>query len=681
MAINFPNSPVLNEVHQVSDGPSWVWNGTTWDLIQQTSDNGADILVYTPAGTGAVATTVKAKLDTVISIKDFGAAGDGTTDDYVAVTAAINAGTGKTVDGGGATYRMDTAVVWTSQNVTVQNAVFDLSNMSDATDDLITFAGTEATPTLLTGNAVATASVLTVASTTTFTAEQYAWLESDTVWESGQTVLLGQYVKIKSVDSATQLTLYADLLYDFTTAANAQVSAVTSKDRITFRDCKFIGSNANHESALNFTLCSNVVVESCYFEFCDYVAVRVNRTVNFAANACTVRYARNTGTSYGFAVVNGSYSVRVANSYGEDLRHFVTVGDNDGVCLFVTVTGNHIYGCQDAGIDAHSACDFMVITSNTIEGASIDGGQLDGIICQGLNCVISNNLLVGIRRHAIFHQNLVDMGIGSTVITGNTILNAGGDAGAEAAINVTQAGTSVLGGVTITGNTAPSTICSYGIYLYGTTANVENVVISGNSMSGMTVNGIYLRIAATFTLNRVTVTGNALEGNSATGTGVYLLGTSTINLTNVTITGNVIDDFVFPIRASLCDEVIETGNILLNFTDPYQVETNCTNIRLDSRRMVTRTITNATDTLEEDDDYLIANRAGTVTLTLRGAPVFAGKIISLKTIQAQTVVSGASDVVPLIGGAAGTAILPATDGAWAELRSDGTSWIIMKSGT
>jgi len=49
---------------------------------------------YTPAGTGAVATTVQAKLRETVSVKDFGAVGNGTTDETTAIQAALNVNSG-----------------------------------------------------------------------------------------------------------------------------------------------------------------------------------------------------------------------------------------------------------------------------------------------------------------------------------------------------------------------------------------------------------------------------------------------------------------------------------------------------------------------------------------------------------------------------------------------------------
>lgn len=89
------------------------------------------------------------------------------------------------------------------------------------------------------------------------------------------------------------------------------------------------------------------------------------------------------------------------------------------------------------------------------------------------------------------------------------------------------------------------------------------------------------------------------------------------------------------------------------------------------------TKTGTSGTVGAAESSTIFNASGTFTATLPAAAGYPGRWWYCKSIANQSVISASSNVVPLAGGAAGTAILSATAGKWATLQSDGANWQIM----
>jgi hypothetical protein len=86
---------------------------------------GSSLVVYTPAGTGAVATTVQAKLRELVSAKDFGIVGNG-SDETIKLQYAFNAAIGKTIIfEAGKTYGYTQLTIKANTQVVTYGAVFN----------------------------------------------------------------------------------------------------------------------------------------------------------------------------------------------------------------------------------------------------------------------------------------------------------------------------------------------------------------------------------------------------------------------------------------------------------------------------------------------------------------------------------------------------------------------------
>lgn len=82
-------------------------------------------------------------------------------------------------------------------------------------------------------------------------------------------------------------------------------------------------------------------------------------------------------------------------------------------------------------------------------------------------------------------------------------------------------------------------------------------------------------------------------------------------------------------------------------------------------------------TVANGETWLINNKAGsTCTVTLPTASSNTGRVLHFQNYQAFTLVSASANVIPLVGGAASTAILSNVAGDTATLVCNGTNWVM-----
>jgi hypothetical protein len=163
-----------------------------------------------------------------------------------------------------------------------------------------------------------------------------------------------------------------------------------------------------------------------------------------------------------------------------------------------------------------------------------------------------------------------------------------------------------------------------------------------------------------------------------TGTVSRVGGTGTVN--GITLTGNVTSSGDLLLGGVLSNIVLSTQTI-----GPLNIATRSSGVLSTANggtgmAAVTVVTKVANFSLADNEGWVINNKSGsTCTVTLPAASAWGGRAVTFKNLQTQTVVSASSNVAPIDSATPGTAILPATVGAWATLVSDGTNWVVMAS--
>ena len=647
----------------------------------------------------ASVTDIESKLDSWVSLKDYGAVGDGTTNDQVAIQAALDAANGKVIDGGNLVYKINAPITLTDSNTVIKNATFDFSSMPDqgsSPDRCFTIYGSIGTAIALTANTNFNGATVSVASTTGFAANDLVFLKSTKVWDSGTGATYGQYARIKAISSGTVFTLYDSVAMSFTTADSATVAKVTPVKNVVVDHVSFIGSDASNQNALYVQYGENVTVTNCDFRLFPYAAVAYYRCYQSTIDKCRQRNASGVGLAYAYALIDGCYSCSILNSWGEDNRHTVTIGGTNGITMFSKVIGCHASGSKDAGFDSHPASMHTLFMGNHVTNSSSRFGSSahDGLISQGANTTFIGNTVINPLGTGIFYQPLFQDGTYSGVsISDNVIeLDPSGDGSTGIGIYV-QMGATVgptdLNGVVIKNNRVTggngNTEGVFGIYVQSLKASSElnGLIIEGNYVklgNATSAYPLYVRANAAGAIIRdIVVSGNVLKADNSAYAAYFLSSNATSTILNVTGANNILDSDVYAIylggagainKVNLGQNIISAPNLVSNNgADNVLLSNTNTNGIL--------TGTGSTHSDFSEYDWYIFNRVGTVTVTLPTASVSKGRTLHFKTINAQSVVSASSNVESLITNTPSTSILPATDGAWATLYCDGSTWVIM----
>ena len=420
-------------------------------------------VTYDPPFTGAVAYPVCEKLEQTVSVKDFGATGNGTTDDTAAIQLALNSGAKKIYAPAGTYKILGTLTIPTGVCLDgdgPEQTIFDGSSTTYAAlssgRHIQTAEGSYTELPALSVSPSKGATTLTFVSAPSLQVNDVFLIYNPTDysysgWRSYYRA--GEYLRVARV-SGSVVTLQGTLADSYTTAA-VSLYRYDGMTTCTLSNFKLIGLNDLSNPVFGLNLISGVdsLVDNVKVTNCSYTSISAQRCFNISLTNCTAteNFANSaSGGEYGLTISN-SHIVHVIGGYYASFRHGITTGGGTGIgrvtCRYVVINGAHVTGANGVQVmDFHGNTEYSTISNCTIDGGFAGGGDYilitgnqvrantaNGQVAmymsemRGLNITISNNIIenpnasTGNSRGAFIDFGGNNESIGTETYKGGTI--------------------------------------------------------------------------------------------------------------------------------------------------------------------------------------------------------------------------------------------------------------------
>lgn len=473
------------------------------ELASTASGKGAALVGYKNPLAGATSRTLHTKAQEIVSVKDFGAVGDGLTDDTLAIQSAIEGITSGDVIFPAGDYYISTISGKSNVRLIGQNGarlIKQSGTSGDNNNALNIYGAVTATSSLAAADVDSGAVSVTVADGSVFASGDWCLLRDNTWAYTGVAGRNQEIVQVASV-AGNVVSLNGSTLGPYTVSDTAELVKITPIENAVVSNLAIViptGTNTGGGIAADLNV--GLVIEGCNITGPnDNAGIYVSRSYNSFLCRNTIKDGQSlasSGYAYAISIGESSTYTRVIGNHQTNVRESNATNRARQVIFACNTSDN----AKDTHFNTHGSwCDGVVIANNVCNGSEGYGYSVGhGTHKKGdENVIVCGNVVRNCNSHGISVNAPSGKENSNVSISNNHIYSYGSNTGSSGVVfSYTNGGLIVGNHVNANGNNAASVgiqvvlssdvLCSSNHVLnltngYGITINTcTNVCASGN---------------------------------------------------------------------------------------------------------------------------------------------------------------------------------------------------------